>query len=285
MNSHNLPPWLKKKKDLSRLREIKKILRRHRLHTVCEEAKCPNITECFAKRTATFMILGNICTRNCRFCAVDHGIPGPVKDDEPEMIADMAKELGLKYAVITSVTRDDLPDGGANHFCRVIDALKKLREGLRIEVLIPDFNGDYQALEAVLEKKPDVLNHNLETVRPLYGTVRPGADFDRSLSILRKAREYDSNINVKTGIMVGLGEKEAEVNALFRLIAGYVDIMTIGQYIAPSQHHLKESRFYTIQDFEKLKMMALDAGIRHVICGPFVRSSYNASDVFMNTRE
>ncbi len=280
MNNHKLPDWMKKNRDPAKTRDIKKRLRAYKLHTVCEEARCPNISECFEKKTATFMILGKNCTRNCSFCAVGHGSPDTVSEDEPGMILNMVRDLGLRYVVITSVTRDDLPDGGAGQFCRVIDLLKGQLSQLKVEVLIPDFKGDQDSLFKVLENRPDIINHNLETVRSLYSNVRPQADFDRSLNILRTAKEYSDNIYVKTGIMVGLGEKPEEIRELFQAVSDYVDIITIGQYISPSRYNYPEKKFYTPGEFKELEETAYGMGIRHVISGPFVRSSYNASSVF-----
>lgn len=279
-DKHRLPAWLQKKKDLSRIRTIRTILRRYGLNTVCEEAKCPNITECFEKKTATFMILGKTCTRNCSFCAVSDKTPEPVSAEEPGLILKMVKELGIKYAVITSVTRDDLADGGADQFCRVIELLRDSIEGLKIEVLVPDFGGNMGALHKILDKKPHVFNHNLETVAYLYPEIRPGADFGRSVGILRTAKEKGDGILIKTGIMTGFGESMSDLKDLFSEIKDIIDIITIGQYIAPSRKHFREQKFYSLQEFEEIRLIAVNMGVRHVISGPFVRSSYNACSIY-----
>jgi len=280
LTENRLPPWLRKPLDLAAVRRIKKKLRRHHLHTVCEAAKCPNMTECFHKGTATFMIMGDRCTRNCRFCAVPHGPPTALDPDEPAHLAHMVAELGLRLVVITSVTRDDLPDGGAGHFCRVIRTVRGLNRQVIIEVLVPDFQGDRQAAEQVIRFKPDIFNHNLETVPRLYAEVRPQASVARSVALLRQARDGLSAGFVKTGLMVGVGETREEIADLVRQVSPFVDILTIGQYMAPSRRHLPVTRYYTPREFGDLRRMALEAGIAHVYSGPFVRSSYNAQELF-----
>lgn len=281
IKQRKLPSWLRKKKDLSGIREIRSILRRYKLSTVCEEAKCPNISECFQNRTATFMILGKNCTRNCSFCAVSHEEPFPVSEQEPKMIADMIKELGLKYIVITSVTRDDLKDGGSGQFCRVINICRENIPDIKIEVLIPDFQGDMDQLDKILKCRPNILNHNLETVPSLYKTIRPLADYERSLNILRISRDHSKgDILTKTGIIIGLGESIEEIYDLFNDIKDLVDIVTIGQYLSPTRNNYPEKKFYTIKEFEEIEKKARDIGIRHIISGPYVRSSYNACSVY-----
>lgn len=280
MNRKKLPYWLKKKiPNMKAIGEMEKILRDHGLHTVCESALCPNLGECFQRKTATFMILGNICTRNCRFCAVEKGKPLPVYKDEPENIAKVANLLKLSHVVITSVTRDDLEDGGANQFADCIKEIRKLESAPSIEVLIPDFSGNFKNLNIVLAYFPDVLNHNVETVKRLYLEIRPGADYIRSLRILKKAKKYSKNIIVKSGFMVGLGEKWEEIISLLKDLSDVnCDIVTMGQYLQPSENHIPIDKFYTPDEFINLKQIALEMGIKYVESGPFVRSSYKASD-------
>lgn len=271
------PDWLKKKIDLKELTGMQALLRSLSLHTVCEGADCPNRGECFKAGTATFMILGGICTRGCRFCAVDKGKPMPPDADEPEHVADAAQKLGLKHVVVTSVTRDDLADGGAAHFADTVRALKKRLPQSSVEVLIPDFKGSAEALNIVIESKPDIINHNLETVPSLYDTVRPQAVYERSLELLRRVKE--KGILSKTGIMVGLGEAQCEVLLLLDDIAGIgCDILTIGQYLAPSKQHLPTAEYIKPEVFEAYKEAALERGIKYVASAPFVRSSYNAAE-------
>lgn len=280
MNRKKLPHWLKKKiPNMKAIGEMEKILRDHGLHTVCESALCPNLGECFQRKTATFMILGNICTRNCRFCAVAKGKPLPVYKDEPENIAKVANLLKLSHVVITSVTRDDLENGGANQFADCIKEIRKLESAPSIEVLIPDFSGNFKNLNIVLAYFPDVLNHNVETVKRLYLEIRPGADYIRSLRILKKAKKYSKNIIVKSGFMVGLSEKWEEIVSLLKDLSDVnCDIVTIGQYLQPSENHIPIDKFYTPDEFINLKQIALEMGIKYVESGPFVRSSYKASD-------
>lgn len=274
------PDWLKKKlnADRSRLSEIKVMLRSLRLNTVCEEAKCPNIGECFASRTATFMILGNVCTRNCRFCAVSKGIPGSPDPKEPENISHAVHVLKLRHAVITSVTRDDLDDGGASHFVDVVRELRKNCPDTTIELLIPDLNGNWKALERIVREHPDVLNHNIETVPSLYVSVRPGATYERSIGLLRRVKEIDSSIITKSGIMVGLGEDEDEVKSVIEdLIGAGCSMLTIGQYLQPSHKHLPVVEYITPEQFESYRIFALERGFSFVASGPLVRSSYHAA--------
>ena len=274
------PDWLKKKlnADRSKLGEIKVMLRSLRLNTVCEEAKCPNIGECFASRTATFMILGNICTRNCRFCAVSKGIPGSPDPKEPENISHAVHLLQLRHAVITSVTRDDLNDGGASQFVDVVRELRKNCPDTTIELLIPDLNGNWKALERIVREHPDVLNHNIETVPSLYANVRPGATYERSNGLLRRVKEIDSSIITKSGIMVGLGEGEDEVKSVIDdLIGAGCRMLTIGQYLQPSHKHLPVVEYITPEQFERYRIFALERGFSFVASGPLVRSSYHAA--------
>ncbi|HDP79192.1 MAG TPA: lipoyl synthase [Mesotoga infera] len=281
------PDWLKKKlnADRSKLSEIKVMLRSLRLHTVCEEAKCPNIGECFASRTATFMILGDICTRNCRFCAVSKGIPGSPDPKEPENISNAVHILQLRHAVITSVTRDDLDDGGASQFVDVVHELRKNCPDTTIELLIPDLNGNWKALEKIVREHPDVLNHNVETVPSLYVSVRPGAIYERSIDLLRRVKEIDSSIITKSGIMVGLGEDEDEVKSVIEdLYAAGCSMLTIGQYLQPSHKHFPVAEYITPEQFEGYRIFALERGFSFVASGSLVRSSYHAALGFSSLR-
>lgn len=257
------------------------ILRELNLNTVCEEALCPNRWECFSRKTATFMILGKICTRNCRFCNVEGGIPDSPDILEAAKVADAVKRLGLKHVVITSVTRDDLEDGGAAAFAEVIIQIKKLQSEnpVTIEVLIPDFKGSFQALKIVVEQKPHILNHNLETVKELYQKVRPQADYYRSLELLANAKKISQQIITKSGIMVGLGEKRDEVINLFKdLRKTGCDFITIGQYLSPSKNHLKVTEFVRPETFNEYEDICREMGFKFVQSGPLVRSSYHAAD-------
>jgi len=281
------PDWLKKKlnADRSKLSEIKVMMRSLRLHTVCEEARCPNMGECFASRTATFMILGNICTRNCRFCAVSKGIPGSPDPKEPENISHAVHLLQLRHAVITSVTRDDLNDGGASQFVDVVRELRKNCPNTTIELLIPDLNGNWKALERIVREHPDVLNHNIETVPSLYANVRPGATYERSIGLLRRVKEIDSSIITKSGIMVGLGEGEDEVKSVIKdLSDAGCRMLTIGQYLQPSHKHLPVVEYITPEQFEGYRIFALERGFSFVASGPLVRSSYHAALGFSSLR-
>jgi lipoyl synthase len=250
----------------------------HRLHTVCEEARCPNVGECWNRGTATFMILGDVCTRACGFCAVKTGLPArPPDPEEPGRVAEAVSLMGLRHAVITSVDRDDRPDGGASSFAAVIRQIRARVPGCAVEVLVPDFKGDWDALRIVVEARPDILNHNTETVPRLYRTVRPGARFDRSLELLRRSGE--AGLLTKSGIMVGLGEDGDEVLDTIRAIrAQGTDILTVGQYLRPSSHHLPVERYYSPDEFARIRGFARDLGYRHVESGPLVRSSYHAED-------
>lgn len=271
-----LPSYLLKKIPKQRhIRKLRTILPPE-LHTVCEEAKCPNIGECFSQNTCTFMILGNICTRNCAFCGVSKGKPLPPDPEEPERIAKAVKKLGLKYVVVTSVTRDDLPDGGASQFAAVISKLQIANYKLQVEVLIPDFQGKEEPLKTALEARPYVLNHNLETVPRLYPKIRPQADYKRSLNILRQTKIFNPKIYTKSGFMVGLGESDEEIReVLYDLKEVDCNMVTIGQYLPPSKLHLQPEKFVTPEEFEEHKKFGEGLGLK-VLAGPFVRSSFHA---------
>jgi len=275
------PEWLKIKYRANKnTSDVDEILRTYGLNTVCEEAMCPNRAECFSKRVATFMILGKNCTRRCTFCNVSKEMPCAVDPEEPRHVALAAKEMGLVYAVITSVTRDDLPDGGASHFARCIEEMRIIDPDIKVEVLIPDFMGDADALKCVVDKKPFVLNHNIETVERLYHEVRPQAVYHRSLELLRRTRELDKDMITKSGIMLGLGETREEVlRTLKDLIEADVKSITIGQYLAPSKEHHEVVRYVEPSEFEEIGRIAKDMGFIHVASAPFVRSSYNASEI------
>ncbi|MDO8491889.1 MAG: lipoyl synthase [Dehalococcoidia bacterium] len=256
---------------------VQGLLRGASLHTVCEEARCPNIGECFGSGTATFLILGDVCTRNCAFCAVDHGRAMLTDYDEPERLARVVQELGLRHAVVTSVTRDDLPDGGAEMFARTILRIREQCPTCKVEVLIPDFKGSEEALKQVMAARPDILNHNVETAPRLYPHVRPQADYPRSLLLLARARKLAPEGLTKSGIMVGLGEARDEiVEVMHDLRRADCDIITIGQYLRPSARHLPIERFYTPEEFEEFKVEGQRLGFKHVESGPLVRSSYKA---------
>ena len=248
------------------------------LHTVCESARCPNMSECWEHRTATFMILGNICTRSCGFCAVPSGKPmGPPDEDEPRRVAEAVEKMGLRYAVVTSVNRDDQADGGAQIFARTIAGIRERVPGCKVEVLIPDFRGDWNALKTVLKARPDVLNHNMETVPRLYRRVRLGAVWERSLELLRRAGEAAPKMPTKTGMMLGLGETREEVlSAMEEIAAQGTKILTLGQYLQPTVEHLPVERFVHPDEFKEFKKLGEEMGISHVEAGPLVRSSYHA---------
>ena len=268
------PPWLKKKIDFASLRAMEAITRGLHLHTICESAMCPNQSECFGRGTATFLILGDRCTRNCRFCNVKNGQPEPPDPEEPIRIAQAVKSLGLRYAVLTSVTRDDLEDGGADHFFQAIRAIKTLNPGVKVEVLVPDF---VHTIDRVIEAGPEVINHNLETVPRLYQRVRPGANYQRSLNLLERVKRRGKNTYTKSGLMLGLGETEEEVvRVMGDLRRGGCDMLTLGQYLAPSKAHLPVCDYVHPEKFETYKEVAENLGFLFVASGPFVRSSYFA---------
>lgn len=284
----SLPHWIKKRAPGENvLQEIKELLRSHSLHTVCEEAHCPNIGECFEKRTATFLILGDRCTRSCRFCAVKKREPLPLDPQEAKNVAEAAKSLELKYVVVTSVTRDDLLDGGAEQFAQTIREIKRVNgDGVRIEVLVPDFRGSLLSLEKVIEARPDVLNHNLETVPSLYAEVRPQADFDRSLELLKQNKQLDPSIYTKSGLMVGLGESFEEVIETMKdLRRVHCDILTIGQYLRPSSQHLSVKEFVRPERFKEYKRIGRSLGFSYVASSPFTRSSHRAEEALNKAME
>ncbi|HNQ35504.1 MAG TPA: lipoyl synthase [bacterium] len=278
------PAWLTKRLVFDpAVQETEAVVARHRLHTVCAAAGCPNRSECFARRVATFMILGDVCTRGCAFCGVRRGRPEPPAADEPDRVAAAAAALGLEYVVVTSVTRDDLPDGGAGLFARTVTAIRAARPPVRVEVLTPDFQGDRAALETVLSAGPAVFNHNLETVARLYPRVRPQAGYRRSLEVLRRARRFGSGL-VKSGLMLGLGETDAEVeSALADLREAGVEIVTLGQYLRPNPGCLPVTRHPRPEEFDAWAETAKRLGFRAAAAGPFVRSSYYAAEVFRST--
>lgn len=284
MQQQRKPEWLKIKLDnTNKVESVKGMLNRLSLNTVCQEANCPNKIECFGKKTATFMILGRICSRNCTFCNVTKGTMDPVDPNEPANVAKAVAELNLKHVVITSVTRDDLPDGGAEQFRRVVEEIRKLKQEITIELLIPDLQGSQEALANVIDSKPDILNHNIETVLRLYPEVRPRADYLRSLELLRNVKELDSEILTKSGIMVGLGEKTDEVIKVFKDLREYgCDMLTVGQYLAPSKQHHPIIEYITPEQFAQYKEMALELGFKYVASGPLVRSSYHAGEALEN---
>lgn len=275
------PNWLKIDiKSKKELNEVNKIINLTGLNTVCKEANCPNQMECFSKKTATFMILGSICSRNCKFCNVKKGQCENIDLEEPKKVADAIVNLGLKHAVITSVTRDDLADGGSEHFAKVIKEIKKRDKSIIVEILIPDFKGNIKALNTVVNAKPDIINHNIETVRRLYPDVRPMAKYKRSLNLLANVKSMDPNIFTKSGLMVGLGEKKDEVIKLFKDLKKYnCDLLTIGQYLAPSNKHYPVFEYIHPDIFKEYKEKAINLGFKSVASGPFIRSSYNASDM------
>jgi lipoic acid synthetase len=273
------PAWIRARAPTApRVVELKRLLREHRLHTVCEEASCPNLGECFAHGTATFMIMGAFCTRRCPFCDVAHGRPLPLDEHEPEHLADAVARMGLQYVVITSVDRDDLRDGGAGHFARCVAAVRARVPGIRVEILTPDFRGRMdKALAALAAAPPDVFNHNLETVPRLYRKVRPGADYEWSLQLLRRFKAEHTGVPTKSGLMLGVGEEPDEVRQVLRdLRAHGCDMVTIGQYLQPSRHHLRVERFATPEEFAALGAYACELGFTSVASAPMVRSSYHA---------
>ncbi len=281
-----LPEYLKRPIiDTDKTRTVRRILKTKCLNTVCENARCPNKNECYTKNTATFLIMGNNCTRNCRYCNITCNRPEPLDFDEPKHIAEAVKDLGLKYAVITSVTRDDLPDGGAEHFANCIYEIRRLKSeeaeqiNVKIEILTPDFKGDKNSLNTIIKAHPDVFNHNIETVREVFKTARPQGDYDCSLEVLKYVKD-NSDILTKSGLMIGLGETFEQIEqTLVDLKNVGCDIVTIGQYIQPSKAHLNVEKYYTPEEYEYLKTLADKIGIKHHQIGPLVRSSYRASEL------
>lgn len=273
------PDWIRVRVPSSpRVQHIKQVLRRHRLASVCEEASCPNLGECFNNGTATFMVMGDICTRRCPFCDVAHGKPKPLDENEPRQLAEAIAEMGLEYVVITSVDRDDVKDSGAQHFANCIIETRRYNPGIKVEVLVPDFRGRMDiALDILQHTPPDVFNHNLETVPRLYRQARPGADYQYSLELLRRYKERVPQVITKSGLMLGLGETFDEVKEVMRdLLDHKVDMVTLGQYLQPSRDHLKVERFVHPDEFEALREYGESLGFGHVASGPLVRSSYHA---------
>lgn len=275
-----LPEYLKRPIiDTDKTRTVRKILKTKCLNTVCENARCPNKNECYTKNTATFLIMGNNCTRNCRYCNISCAKPEPLDLNEPKHVAEAVKDLGLKYSVITSVTRDDLPDGGAKHFADCIYEIRKISPEVKIEILTPDFKGDKSSLDIIVQAEPDVFNHNIETVRAVFKTARPQGNYDYSLEVLNYIKKT-SNILTKSGLMIGLGETFEQIEeTLIDLKNVGCDIVTIGQYIQPSKEHLTVSKYYTPEEYEQLKALAEKIGIKHHQIGPLVRSSYRAAEL------
>lgn len=274
-----LPEFLKRPIiDTETTRNVRRVLRTNCLNTVCENARCPNKNECYTKNTATFLIMGNVCTRNCRYCNISCERPEPLDPQEPQNVAKAVADLGLKYSVITSVTRDDLPDGGAEHFVRCIEEIRKLSPATRVEILTPDFKGKKEALDVIIEAHPDVFNHNIETVEAVFKTARPQGNYKTSLEVLKYIKE-NSDIKTKSGLMIGLGETFEQIEATFNdLRAVGCDILTVGQYIQPSKAHLDVAKYYSLEEYEDLKSLARKCGFKNFQMGPLVRSSYNASE-------
>ena len=275
-----LPDYLKRPIiDTDKTRTVRKILKTKCLNTVCENARCPNKNECYTKNTATFLIMGGNCTRNCRYCNISCAKPEPLDLEEPKHIAEAVKALGLKYAVITSVTRDDLPDGGAEHFANCIYEIRKICPDTKIEILTPDFKGDKNSLDLIIKAHPDVFNHNIEAVRDIFKTVRPQGDYNCSLGVLKYVKE-NSDILTKSGLIIGLGETFEQIEqTLIDLKNVGCDIVTIGQYIQPSKQHLEVAKYYSPEEYDELKALAQKAGIKNYQVGPLVRSSYRASEL------
>lgn len=275
-----LPEYLKRPIiDTDTTRNVRRILKNNCLNTVCENARCPNKNECYTKNTATFLIMGNVCTRNCRYCNISCQKPEPLDPLEPQHIAKAVKDLGLKYAVITSVTRDDLPDGGAEHFAQCIYEIRKLTPDVRIEILTPDFKNDKKALDTIIKAHPDVFNHNIETVKALFKTARPQGNYENSLAVLKYIKE-NSDIETKSGMMIGLGETYEQIKETMEdLHSVNCDILTVGQYIQPSKDHLPVAKYYKPEEYTQLRELATSVGITRHQIGPLVRSSYNAASL------
>ncbi len=273
-----LPEFLKRPIiDTDKTRTVRKILKSNCLNTVCEGARCPNKNECYSNHTATFLIMGSVCTRNCRYCNISCQRPEPLDENEPLHVAQAVKDLGLKYAVITSVTRDDLPDGGANHFAKCINEIRKISPNTKIEILTPDFKGNEESLNTIIKAHPDVFNHNIETARDIFKTARPQGNYDTSLGVLKYVKE-NSDIKTKSGFMIGLGEDIEQIKqTITDLHSVNCDILTIGQYIQPSKEHLPVAKYYNPEEYEELKDIAKNIGIKYFQIGPLVRSSYNAA--------
>lgn len=285
MQIKRLPEYLKRPiatLDNEQNKKVRDILKEFNLNTVCDGARCPNKCECYSNLTATFLIMGKTCTRNCAFCNIEQHVPDGLDEHEPKNVALAINKLGLKYAVITSVTRDDLDDYGANHFCKTIFQIRKLAPDTKIEILTPDFCGSYEALLQIIKYKPDVFNHNLETIERLYPIARQMADYKTSLEVLKFIKENSADVITKTGLMVGLGENEDELYQTFCDIKkAQVDILTLGQYISPSKKHLSVEKYYTKDEFDKLEKLARQAGIKYPIFAPLARSSYKAAQTYL----
>ena len=275
-----LPEYLKRPIiDTDKTRTVRKILKANCLNTVCENARCPNKNECYTKHTATFLIMGGVCTRNCKYCNISCQKPEPLDVDEPKHIAKAVKDLGLKYAVITSVTRDDLPDGGAEHFAKCIEEIRKISPDTKIEILTPDFKGNIESLNTIIKAHPDVFNHNIEAVRGIFKTVRPQGNYDVSLSVLKYIKE-NSDIKTKSGLIIGLGENFEQIKETFEDLYNVgCDILTVGQYIQPSKEHYPVGKYYKPEEYEELKALAKSIGFDKFQIGPLVRSSYNAANL------
>ena len=275
-----LPDYLKRPIiDTEKTRTVRKILKTKCLNTVCENARCPNKNECYTKNTATFLIMGGNCTRNCKYCNISCAKPEPIDLEEPKHVAEAVQALGLKYAVITSVTRDDLPDGGAEHFANCIYEIRKLCPDTKIEILTPDFKGNKESLDKIIKAHPDVFNHNIEAVKDIFKTVRPQGDYDCSINVLKYIKE-NSDIKTKSGLIIGLGETFEQIEqTLTDLKSAGCDIVTIGQYIQPSKQHFEVAKYYIPEEYDELKSLAKKAGIRNYQIGPLVRSSYRASEL------
>lgn len=287
INDLRKPEWLKIKLNTNeQYTGLKKMMREKKLHTVCEEARCPNIHECWAvRKTATFMILGSVCTRACRFCAVQTGLPSELDWEEPERVAESVKQMNLKHVVITAVARDDLKDGGAEVFAETVKAVRRQNPFCSIEVLPSDLNGEYDNLKTLMDTRPDILNHNIETVKRLSKKVRARATYERSLEFLQRAKQMNSTIPTKSSIMIGLGETKEEImETMDDLRANDVDIMTIGQYLQPTKRHLKVEKYWSPEEFEELKNIAMSKGFSHCEAGPLVRSSYHADEQVRATK-
>ena len=280
MTMERKPEWLRI--DMSKGRSldyVENMLRKYSLSTVCEEANCPNRMECYSRKTATFMILGKECSRNCRFCNVSHGTLEEVDPKEPENLASAAVEMGLKHVVVTTVTRDDLPDGGAGHFAKVVNAIRAKDSSITIELLISDLQGQKEALKTVVDSKPEIINHNVETVPRLYKEIRPMAIYERSLDVFKQVKEMDDTILTKSGMMVGLGEKEEEVIEVMKDLRDVgCDFLTLGQYLRPSEKHYPVMEYVSPETFERYRIKAEELGFKFIASGPFVRSSYKAAD-------
>lgn len=275
-----LPDYLKRPIiDTDTTRNVRRILKNRCLNTVCENARCPNKNECYTKNTATFLIMGNVCTRNCRYCNISSERPKPLDEKEPLHVAEAVRDLGLKYAVLTSVTRDDLPDGGAEHFAKCVEQIRALNPDTKIEILTPDFKGDTAALDKIIKVRPDVFNHNIETVKELFKIARPQGNYEISLKVLKYMKEI-GNLTTKSGLMIGLGETPLQIEeTLCDLKKAGVDILTIGQYIQPSKAHLPVAKYYTPEEYSALQKLAHKVGFKYFQIGPLVRSSYRAAEL------